>query len=254
MKYRKLGSEFTSRNDSEINASDELKQVLLQNLDQMGPKWDTHLPVFLSAPALARMLWQDLVYRKAIEVPGCLVEFGSQWGASLNVFLLLKQIHEPWNAGRRIISLSIFDEGFKSVDPKNGSRVAVGDYRVATKWEENLRHILKSHSLRSPLAPDQNFEVVPGDACKTFRAYLEAHPEMILSHVHFDLDLYMPTRELLTICLSRMPKGAVLIFDEINCPSFPGETLALQEVIGISKLSLRKSPFQPFSAYAIIGE
>jgi hypothetical protein len=226
----------------------------MQNLPQMGPKWDVHLPVFLSAPSLARILWLDLVYRKAIDIPGCLVEFGSQWGASLNVFLLLKQIYDPWNGGRRIMSFSIFEEGFTSVDPKDGSKVELGDYGVAKKWEENLVNILKSHSLRSPLAPAQNFEVMPGDACKTFRSYLKSHPELILSHVHFDMDLYAPTRELLAVCLTRMPKGAILIFDEINCPSFPGETAALEEVLGISKLSLRKSPFQPFSAYAIVGE
>ncbi|HEY3857323.1 MAG TPA: crotonobetainyl-CoA--carnitine CoA-transferase [Verrucomicrobiae bacterium] len=254
MSYRKLGTEFTSRTNSEIEALGESRQLLLDYVEQMGPKWDVHLPLFLSAPSLARMLWQDIVYRKALDVPGCFVEFGSQWGASLNVFLLLKQIHEPWNAGRRILSFSLFQEGFRSVDAKDGASVAAGDYRVANKWEEKLRDILKSHSARSPLGPDQNFEVIPGNAPKTFRAYLKEHPEIILSHVHFDMDVYKPTRDLIAMCKDRMPKGAIMIFDELNCPSFPGETVALDETLRISNLSLRKSPFQPFSAYAIIGE
>lgn len=49
-----------------------------------------------------------------------------------------------------------------------------------------------------------------------------------------------------------MPKGAVLIFDEINCPSFPGETRAVIEVLGAHGLALRKSTFQPYSAYCVI--
>jgi hypothetical protein len=254
MDHRKLGKEFSSRSDQDISSSAELRQLLVESVGHMGPKWDVHLPVFLTPPSLARMLWLDVVYRKAIEVPGCLVEFGSQWGASLNVFLLLKQIHEPWNAGRRILSFSTFEEGFKSVDPKDGSGVAVGDYGVAANWEKSLTQILNSHALRSPLGAGQNFEVIAGDACATFQAYLESHPEIILSHVHFDMDVYKPTRDLLAVCLKRMPKGAVLIFDELNCPSFPGETTALQEVLGISNLALRKSPFQPYSAYAVIGD
>lgn len=254
MSYRKLGNEFSSRSDSELKASPELRQLLLGSLEQMGPKWDIHLPVFLTAPSLARMLWLDTVYRKAIEVPGCLGEFGSQWGASLNVFLLLKQIHEPWNASRRILSFSTFGEGFKSADAQDGAAVNVGDYSVADDWETKLKSILKSHALRSPIGAEANFEVNPGDARETFRAYLQAHPELVLSHVHFDMDVYAPTRDLLALCLARMPKGAILIFDELNCPPFPGETVALEEVLGIAKLALRKSPFQPYSAYAIIGE
>jgi hypothetical protein len=253
MTYRKLESEFSSRSDNEIKVAADLRQILMESIEGMGPKWDIHLPVFLSAPSLARLLWLDQVYRLAINVPGCLVEFGSQWGASLNTFLLLKQIHEPWNASRRIVSFSLFEDGFNSVDPKDGPEVAVGDYRVSGKWDHNLRDVLTNHSLRSPLGPEQNFEIIPGDACETFSAYLEAHPELILSHVHFDMDLYVPTRDILNLCLSRMPIGAVLIFDEINCPSFPGETLALQEVLGVSNLALRKSSYQPYSVYAVVG-
>jgi hypothetical protein len=254
MNIRKLGNEVSARSEAEVAASAVLKSLLLESVPRMGAKWDIHLPTFLTAPSLARLLWLDTVYRKALEVPGCLVEFGSQWGASLNAFLLLKQIHEPWNAGRKVFSFSTFGEGFKSADAQDGAAVKVGDYGVAESWEVKLRDILRSHAARSPLGPEANFEVIPGDARETFRAYLEAHPELILSHVHFDMDVYAPTKDLITVCVSRMPKGAVLIFDELNCPPFPGETVALQETLGVANLALRKSPFQPYSAYAIIGE
>ncbi|MBC8095258.1 MAG: crotonobetainyl-CoA--carnitine CoA-transferase, partial [Akkermansiaceae bacterium] len=253
MNIRKVGNEVSARSEAEVNASGELKSLLLESIPQMGPKWDIHLPAFLTAPSLARMLWLDTVYRKAMEVPGCLVEFGSQWGASLNTFLLLKQIHEPWNAGRKILSFSTFGDGFKSADKQDGANVKLGDYSVADEWEVNLRHLLKSHAARSPIGAEANFEVIPGDARETFRAYLEAHPELILSHVHFDMDVYAPTKDLITVCVARMPRGAILIFDELNCPPFPGETVALQETLGLANLALRKSPFQPYSAYAIVG-
>ena len=253
MNIRKLGNEVSARSETEVKDSEQLKSLMLNSIPQMGAKWDIHLPTFLTAPSLARLLWLDTVYRKALDVPGCLVEFGSQWGASLNTFLLLKQIHEPWNAGRRILSFSTFGEGFKSADTQDGAEVKVGDYGVAQDWEVHLKSILKNHAARSPIGSEANFEVMPGDARETFRAYLEAHPELILSHVHFDMDVYAPTKDLITICVSRMPKGGVLIFDELNCPPFPGETVALQETIGLANLGLRKSPFQPYSAYAIIG-
>ncbi len=252
MDYRKLGNEVTSRSDAEVAAGIDTRDLLTRRLPGMGPKWDIHLPAFLTAPALARLLWLDSVYRTALNVPGCAVEFGSQWGASLNTFLLLKQIHEPWNAARRLLSFSTFEEGFQSADAQDGHAVKVGDYAVASGWQQELESLLHSHELRSPLRPGSNFEVIPGDARLTFPDYLARHPELIISHAHFDMDVYGPTRDVLRLVLPRMPRGAVLIFDELNCPSFPGETVAVEEVLGISRLNLRKSPFQPYSCYAVI--
>ena len=253
MSIRKIGNETSARSDSEILAATELKSLLLDAVPQMGPKWDVHLPTFLSTSAVARLLWLDTVYQKSLEVPGCLVEFGSQWGASLNTFLQLKQIHEPWNASRRILSFSTFEEGFKSADAQDGGAVQVGDYGVGGGWEAKLKSILTSHALRSPLGASANFEVFSGDARVTFPAYVEAHPELIISHAHFDMDVYAPTKDLIMQCVSRMPKGAIMIFDELNCPPFPGETLALQETLGVANLTLRKTKYQPYSAYAIVG-
>lgn len=252
--FEKVGTEITSRTADEIEAASKLRDVLLKNLEKMGNKWDVHLPLFLSAPSLARILWLDFIYQKAIKVPGSLIEFGSQWGASLNIFLMLKLIHEPWNSGRRILSFSFFEEGFKKPNQKDGGHSSKGDYGVAPKWEMQLDNILQKHSSKSPIPKEVNFKIFRGDAGTEFPAYLKAHPETIISHAHFDLDLYQPTKKLIKNCIERMPKGAVLVFDEINCPSFPGETTALQEAIGIKNLSLRKTPFQPYSAYAVVGE
>ena len=194
-----------------------------------------------------------MVFRKALDVPGCLVEFGSQWGASVNASLLLKQIYEPWNAGLRILSFSTFGEGFLGADEQDGSAVDVGDCAVTEYGELQLTTVLGSHATSSPIGAEANYEVFTGDACKTFPAYLEKHPELIISHIHFDMDAYAPTRDLLAACIPRMPKGAVLVFDEPNCPSSPGETIGLQETLGLSNLSLRKSQYQPYSSYAVMG-
>ena len=44
-----------------------------------------------------------------------------------------------------------------------------------------------------------------------------------------DFDLYEPTRVALEHFLPRMPNGAVLAFDELDNPLWPGETLAMLE-------------------------
>jgi hypothetical protein len=66
-----------------------------------------------------------------------------------------------------------------------------------------------------------------------------------------DFDIYKPTKSVLSRITERLTKGSVLVFDEISCPHFPGETLALMETIGIGNLKLRRHPHQPWCSYAI---
>jgi hypothetical protein len=250
--FYRIGNEFTSRTAEEIDSSEHTLSFALEGMPKFGMRWDVHLPVFLTPVSLARIFWLDAVYQKAIDVPGQIVEFGSQWGASLNTFLLLKMIREPWNIGRIINSFSTFSDGFVSINEKDGNAVRMNDSAVSQGWEERLRAILESHAARSPIGASNNFKVISGDATVTFPEWLNLNPGALISHAHFDMDVYEPTREILKLCLPRMPKGAVLIFDELNCSAFPGETRAVQEVLGIKNLALRKSQFQPYSAYCIV--
>jgi hypothetical protein len=70
----------------------------------------------------------------------------------------------------------------------------------------------------------------------------------------FDMDIYQPTKDALEAIIPRLTKGSVLIFDELNCPEFPGETEALNEVLQINKLKLNHDPHQPTCAWAVWGE
>jgi hypothetical protein len=69
-----------------------------------------------------------------------------------------------------------------------------------------------------------------------------------------DFDIYAPTKVALEAFLPRMPRGAVLVFDELNEERFPGETVVALELDLIRNLRLRRFPFEPRISYAIIGE
>ena len=47
-----------------------------------------------------------------------------------------------------------------------------------------------------------------------------------------------------------MPRGAVIAFDELDNPMWPGETQALLDTMGLSRLALRRFEFDPYIAYA----
>ena len=64
----------------------------------------------------------------------------------------------------------------------------------------------------------------------------------------FDMDIYKPTKDALEAIKPKLTKGSVLVFDELNCPQFPGEMQALHEVFGIGNLKLQNYGHQPNSA------
>jgi hypothetical protein len=45
----------------------------------------------------------------------------------------------------------------------------------------------------------------------------------------------------------------VIIFDELNCKDWPGETQALLQCYRVNTLELRRLPFASTISYAVIG-
>ena len=92
-----------------------------------------------------------------------------------------------------------------------------------------------------------------GDIALELPLYLEENPSAIISLLHLDLDLYAPTKAVLVKALERMPKGAIIIFDEINHGDYPGETIAAMEVLGIKNLELKRVPESTSAAYVRVS-
>jgi hypothetical protein len=59
------------------------------------------------------------------------------------------------------------------------------------------------------------------------------------------MDLYEPTKYTLEKIAPRLVKGSVMAFDELTCKFFPGETRALDEILGLNNLHLKRSPYMP---------
>ena len=242
----KLG-ESINRSTLESDVDARLHVLQQEILLQMGPHWNLHSNLFIKRISLSRILYFHHLYSLIQDIPGVICEFGVQWGASLALLSNLRAIHEPYNYSRKIIGFDTFS-GFNEPHSKDGAQVAKGDYASMENYEESLSEILSLHESLAPISHIQKFELVKGDASVTFPAWLEQQPQTIVSMAIFDMDVYQPTRDVLETIIPRLVRGSVLVFDELNCPRFPGETLALLEVIGLNKLKLRRDPHQPYCA------
>lgn len=210
-----------------------------------------NLGLFLPRQTLARILFMQKLYELILPVHGVVMEFGVRWGQNLALFSALRGMLEPFNYNRRIVGFDTFS-GFPSVSGLDGGRVQPGDYGVAEGWKGRLEEILGFHERNAPIPQKRKFELVEGDAIRTVPAWLEQHPETVVALAYFDFDLYEPTKACLEALLPYVTKGTVLAFDELNCPEFPGETVAVREVLGLSRYAIRRDPSNPLISYVVV--
>lgn len=198
--------------------------------------------LFVPPRSLKRLLFLDELYREALPVHGVIMQFGTLWGRDIGIFDSLRTIYEPFNLSRRIVCFDTF-EGFPSVHEKDGRDpvIAPGQFATTRGYESELEDVMRLRQQLDPLPELQRYEIVKGEAVTQLRAYLERHPETIVSLVYFDLDIYEPTKGALELLKPFVTKGTVMAFDELNFFKAPGETVALKEIYPLDTIRIRRS-------------
>ena len=244
--------EFTGYRSSDQLARDtEFKSIAENVIRDSGANWSIHGLSVFKRNSIARIIYYHDLYQKNLSVPGVICEFGVHWGAGLSTLLNLRSILEPYNHSRHIFGFDTF-EGFRNADAKDGNEARDGDYASYTKYEDTLAQILQYHESIAPFSEVKKHSLIKGDVLETVPKWLQENPHISISMAIFDMDIYLPTKVTLELILDRMPKGALLVFDEFNCPFFPGETQAVHEVLGIRNLRLQKHPLHTYCAFCEI--
>jgi hypothetical protein len=213
----------------------------------------SNLGLFLNRQTLARILFMHELYQKIINVHGIVVEFGVRWGQNLALFESFRGIYEPYNYTRKVVGFDTF-EGFATLSSQDGKAdiIAQGAYSVTPGYQGYLKRVLEYHEQESPIAHIEKFALMKGDATVTIQQYLKDNPETIIALAYFDFDLYEPTAKCLEAIKSHLTRGSVIGFDELNCPHFPGETVAVKEVLGLDRYRIMRSPTNPLPSYIVI--
>ena len=212
-----------------------------------------NLGLFLSSKTLSRILFFHEIYRQILETHGVIMEFGVRWGQTLSLLSALRGIYEPFNRHRKIIGFDTF-AGFKGLGEQDGtnSKCTDGSFSVSEGYDEYLSSILGIQEGLNPMNHIKRFELVKGDATETIPTYFKEHPETVVSLAILDFDIYKPTKAALECIKDRMPKGSILVFDELCDDIFPGETIAVDEVFGLANLRVKRLPITARVSYAVI--
>lgn len=205
---------------------------------------------FATKRSVARFLVKHELFKRILNVNGNIVECGVFNGAGLFTWAQLSNIYEPTNHTRKIIGFDTF-AGFPSVvESKDNTGVLQskkGDLMGST-YDQIMMSVDKYNAERH-LSHIANIHLAKGDFMETSTAFLEKNQQTLVSLLYLDFDLYEPTKKALEVFLPRMPKGAIVAFDELNCESFPGETLAMLEMLNIGSHRLERSPIDPWISF-----
>lgn len=210
---------------------------------------------FASRQSITKLMARWEVFQKQLEVNGSIVEVGVHRGASFMAWAQFSSILEPVNYLRKIVGFDTFS-GFPSLDAKDtvgdSEHLTVGGYSAGGDAKEELEEAIRLFDVNRLMNHIPKCELIAGDASQTIPKYLEDNPHTVVSLLHLDADLYEPTKIALEHFLPRMPKGAIVVFDELNLKQLPGETSATMEVVGIHNLRLHRLPWATSMSWAVL--
>jgi hypothetical protein len=203
---------------------------------------------------IARFLAQTEIFKLQLQVKGSIVECGVHHGGGVMTWAKLSSTLEPYNYHRKIIGFDTF-EGFPSVAPidvMNRPEVKQGMFSEAYDIHDELMSCVAEYDENRFLNHVPKIELVRGDANVKIPEFVQANPHLLVSLLYLDFDVYEPTVTALKTLVPRMPKGAILAFDEVNNPHWPGETMALLEQMNIRNCELRCFEYEPNISYMIL--
>lgn len=180
------------------------------------------------------------LYKKIQHLKGTIIEAGVFKGASLVRFAMLEKILNPENP-REIIGFDAFGE-FPEIEFKHDKalrRKFIDEANKESISKEQLEKVLKHKGV------DNFVQLVKGDIVKTAQLYIKNNPNLSISLINLDVDIYEPSVAVLKYFYPRLLKGGILILDDYG--TFAGETKAVDDYfkgqnIEIFKFFFRKTP------------
>jgi hypothetical protein len=203
---------------------------------------------------IGRFVLKDRIFQKILGVHGHIVECGVFLGGGVMTWAQLSALYEPLNHARRIVGFDTFS-GFPEVHAKDSTEIPnprshPGGF-AAPAYDE-LLEVIRLFDHARPIGHIPRVSLVKGDALVTMPQYVAESPHLVVALLYLDFDVYEPTKAAIETFLPRMPKGSVIAFDELNHASWPGETMAVLDSIGIRSLRLERFAFQSTISFAVL--
>ncbi len=235
-------------------------QAILENFNDIKIPLEEKLanfPNWVTTRDLVRFMVRYEIFKKVLDVPGAIFECGVHWGGGVSSWIHLSEIFEPVAFTRRIHGFDTFS-GFRDIGAEDRLRNTsqqhnVGDFNVGSQANAVI-DVLKLQDRTRKVTVDDRLNIVVGDISQTLPELLEENPGFTVALLYLDVDLFEPTKNSLRAALPRMSRDAIVVFDQLNDSTWPGETQALLEVMDLNEVRLRTFPWAPRISYFRVGD
>jgi len=207
-------------------------------------RWENNFYLSCDITRISKILAHYELFRMVQDLPGAIVECGVFKGASLARFASFRELFgNPYS--KRIIGFDTFGafpetEFEEDRKKRDGFIAAAGDQSIST---DQMMQVLAHKGC------DRFVELVPGDITKTVPQYVKEHPELRISLLNLDTDIYEPAVTILEHLYPLIVPGGVLVLDDYG--TFPGETKAVDDFFKGDDPGIRKFPFCMTPCYLV---
>lgn len=210
-----------------------------------------NFPLYVPRQNLTTFICKYEIFKRVLNIQGSIVECGVLFGGGLMTFAQLSSIFEPTNHQRRIIGFDSF-AGHRTIAAQDAGSEAKESHigGLAIDSFDEIMRCIELYDMNRFVGHIPKVELVRGDAVQTIPQYIENNPQLIVSLLYLDFDVYAPTKVALEYFVPRMPKGAIIAFDELNLKDWPGETVAVLEKLSLRDLRIERFPFGSTISFA----
>ncbi|MBW1660385.1 MAG: class I SAM-dependent methyltransferase [Deltaproteobacteria bacterium] len=181
---------------------------------------------------LKRFLAHYELFRQVVDVPGDIVELGVFRGCSLMTWANFLEVRNMGDRQKQVFGFDNFS-GFVSLAEEDGRENADVDKTVggfsAEVFEEMLEDAIAIFDQDRFIPYKPRVVLVKGNIEETIPKFVEENPGLRISLLHFDCDLYQPTKVGLEYLYPLVATGGVVLFDEYGIRPWEGESSAVDE-------------------------
>lgn len=174
------------------------------------------------------------LFKQTSHLRGEIVECGVFKGVSLSRWIKFRSLLEN-SYSRKIIGFDTFGKFPEAQYPLDKKQ---RDLFVEEAGENSISKI-DLENILSKLELNKNIELIEGDILQSVPNYIVNNPQLKISLLHIDVDLYEPTKIILETLIPYVVKGGIVILDDYG--AFAGANKAIDEYFN-NNLEIKKLP------------
>ena len=196
-----------------------------------------------------KIAFYDL-FKKTLNMPGSIADFGIYKGDSLFTWLYLLEIFAPYDMNKKIYAFDHFKNYIESSPTKdnnifynsNNSKTLLGSSNFPNK--KMIEELIDLHNQDSVMPGIKRVELIDGDISKIKNDFKKSKMGLRFSIMNVDINLYKPVKSVIENFYDLLLPGGVMMFSGYTAGLHTGEGNAIEEYFKEKKF--KKLPYSSY--------